>query len=220
MTGCQAITLKGAACSRSGAHTSTVSGKHLCTQHLNVEAKARVIVIKDVWAELGLVTPSKKLTQKALNKLKRKLGNTTSDRGGEGSIYVYSIASEAGSNYYKVGMTEKEADERLAEWAKTHKARILKKCVFKVEKNVKLIERIIHLYLDYCRMYRTPTNDNKEKLFRSVYKVTGEIIDDEQNKKIGKDKRLVANNKFVEWFHAPITDIKTVIESVVNVFGK
>ncbi len=213
---CEATKLDSKQCTRTSVTQNASTGKHLCTQH----AKKAGTTIKEPWQELGLIAPSEKIGQKALGKLRRRLRNTKKDRGGSGSIYVYYIATEAGLDYWKVGMTKKDADERLNEWQKTHKARVLKKCEFKVDQSVLFIERIVHLYLDHCRMHRTPTADGKETLFRSVYSATGELIDDDQDKKIGTDERLVAKNKHVEWFNAPITEVKSVIESIVNAFGK
>lgn len=114
------------------------------------------------------------------------------------------------------GMTEKHVDERMAEWEEEHKSRVIKRAFYEVQHSVKFVERIIHLYLDYCRVHRTPTSDTKETLFRSVWASTGEIIDDEQNKKIKDDERLVAAHKHVEWFKAPILEIKEFVEPIVE----
>jgi len=54
-------------------------------------------------------------------------------------------------------MTERSVDKRLSEWKSKHGIILNKKAVYNVAKNHKFLERLIHLYLDYCRIHRYPT---------------------------------------------------------------
>ena len=73
---------------------------------------------------------------------------------GPGNIYIYSLAAEQGMDYWKIGMTKKDTDERLKEWETQHGVRILKRAEFHVKHGRAHIERMIHLALVYCRMIR------------------------------------------------------------------
>jgi hypothetical protein len=214
---CAAITGQGKPCRRAGIASSSISKRKLCTQHLNLEADKAGKKVVEPWLAAKLPEPSDKLRAAVLAKLRRKLYNTAKDRGGRGVIYIYYIANETGLNYWKVGMTEKTADQRLSEWMAAHRTRILCKSFYAVKHSVKFVERVIHLYLDYCRMHRTPTSDHtRETLFRSVWSATGEVIDDDQNRVISADAtRLIAKHKHVEWFCAPIAEIKEIVEAIV-----
>ena len=211
MKRCEAETKKGKVCSKSAVAKSTVSGKNLCTLHLKLEPDAQ-----EPWVELKLMAPSTENRKLVLAKIRRKL-RSTKDGGGSGSIYIYAIASEVDLNYWKVGMTERTADERLSEWSDEHKARIIKMSEYRVEHSVKLVERLVHLYLDYCRMYRTPCGHG---CFLSVLSATGKVIEDKQYEKIKDEGRPAAKNKHVEFFNAPLEDIKAVIEAIVGVHFK
>jgi len=129
-----------------------------------------------------------------------------------GAIYIYSLSTEPGMNYWKVGMTSRTADKRLKEWASQHReAKVIKHADYRVDKHVKYVESLIHLYLDHCRMYRYPLEKGSAK-FRSYWKTTGELIDDKQ---VPGD-RLVAKNKHTEWFYASLHEIKRVVEGLIR----
>ena len=155
-----------------------------------------------------------KINAKITKLLKRE--PPTSGNGG-GSIYVYRMARETGLNYWKVGMTERSVDKRMREWEKTHKDRVI--CVdrFLLTNNVALAEELIHLYLDYCRMYRSPSeSDTDGTLFRSTWFRSGELIKDAQWEKIQSQKeRLVASKKHNEWFCCEKKTLDAVVHAVV-----
>lgn len=234
---CEATTGKGTNCTFRHKHFSAVSSRNLCTIHFKKEendhidalAAAQTIVDKKkpflTVDEIGL--PTDKLSAKTFNKLVRHLkkGPKASDRAVEGHIYIYSIASEQGMDYWKVGMTNKDADARLKEWETAHKVRILKRASFKVKTGTAFVERAIHLYLSYCRMLRTPVTEDK-KLMYSVWYETNQVIEDvhydtlllsnmyDSPKKL--QEAMVVKKKHKEWFCAPIEDVLNVVNKITN----
>lgn len=196
MDQCSAHTLKGKQCSKRAVH------KGLCTIHLKSAA-----AVEEPWVELKLVAPSTLNRAHVLAKIRRKL-RTAKGGGAGGSIYIYCLMDDKVEDLWKVGMTRRTADIRLLEWQAEHRtSRILKKSEFVVKQSVAYLERLVHLYLDYCRVYRTPLGDGR---FRSVFSATGEAIEN------ADEKGGVATRKQVEWFKAPILEIKAVIEALID----
>jgi hypothetical protein len=63
-------------------------------------------------------------------------------------------------------------------------------------------------------MYRYPNESGTG--FHSVYKLSGEIIQDGQENTDEKE-RLVAKNKEIEWFCAPLEEILSVVEGILKI---
>jgi hypothetical protein len=230
---CEATTGKGTNCTFRHKHFSAISSRNLCTIHFKKEENDNIDKLTLASAKdepyltvetLGL--PTDKLSKKALNKLIRHLkkGPKASDKAVEGHIYIYSIASEQGMDYWKVGMTNKDADERLKEWETHHKVRILKRASFKVKTGTAFVERTIHLYLSYCRMLRTPVTEDK-KLMYSVWYETNQVIEDvhydtlltmydDSPKKLRE--AMVVKKKHKEWFCAPIENVLNVVNKITS----
>lgn len=199
---CSATTAKGKQCSKRPVHHG------LCTMHYN---KAHPNAVEP-WTEMGLMAPSALNRRLVLNKIRRKLRNTPTNVEAGGSIYIYYLSSDTVENMWKVGMTLRTADVRLAEWQKhhSHTCKVLKKAEYVVKHSVARLERLIHLYLDYCRVYRMPLDDDNGRVrFKSIFSATGEAIEN-------GDEKGSAKSKQIEWFHASILEIKAVIDALID----
>ena len=240
---CEAFTQKGTRCSKNGKCFSAISQKNLCTQHKNkedadmldqaAEKEKEKQTVEDVLQKQLTVEkfdiPTRRLSEVQLSNLKRHLQKQAKASDGPGHIYIYSLANEQGMEYWKVGTTKKDADERLKEWETEHGVRILKKAAVKVNGKHKYIERLIHLYLAYCRMIRMPIKDEKVMLSKwyslsrrrgAAETIDGMIEDRHYQDLIEKYKTLEAvlekraKKHHQEWFCAPIETIMQVVEEV------
>lgn len=217
---CEALTLKGNQCKKAG--TYTVGGARYCTQHHEKHIKdsdAVIVTIRDTepWEKNRLPTPSPENGRRVLQKIRRRIkaGPSPKDTA-PGCIYIYYLEEEADLNYWKIGRTSRTADERLKEWAAEHKkAKIKLAKQYKVQGHANFIETLIHLYLHYARMYRTPYGDDGH--FHSVWASTGEIIQDGQET---TTERVVAMRKHIEWFCMPFEDVVAVVGALVNAYRK
>ncbi len=208
MERCNAQTLKKERCKR-----AAKDGTHFCGQH----TPSTVVATTEPWVTLKLPTPHKDIRKSVLAKLRTKLRQAPEKRsGGVGHIYVYHLKGEhkAGLMYWKVGMTERAVDVRMAEWERTHKNNhVLLAKSYRVERAHKWVERVVHLYLDYCRVYRYALE--KSDTFYTVWAATGASCGPvEEN----EPEDLVAVHKQVEWFHSDTLDeLDAIIRSVIRV---
>lgn len=204
MQRCQAQTAKRKQCSR-----QATCGTR-CTQHAPKE-----VVIVEPWTTLGLPSPHTDNRSSVLNKLRTKLRQPETKRsGGAGHLYIYYIAEEheAGLMYWKIGMTERSVDVRLAEWAKAHKrgATVLLAKSYRLRRWHKWVERVVHLYFNYCRVYRYPLANNKAH-FHSIWAATRKPCPDSADYK----DTAPAMHKQVEWFHAKcLEDLDDIINKI------
>jgi len=218
---CDFVTAKGTQCTRS--NTKLFKGVPCCTQHYNVASKKSAdapITTKtpEPWVSLQLSAPFASNGSKTIQKIRRKLQSGPKATDGPGTIYIYSIHSESKLNYWKIGMTERDVDTRMNEWATEHKnKKIVLERTFIVKQNHAFIERVIHLYLAYCRMYRYP---HKSGFHSTWYLDPDEIINDGQQLTSTKNHELVARRKHVEWFCAPIEKIYEVIKPIISICAK
>jgi hypothetical protein len=115
-------------------------------------------------------------------------------------------------------MTKKTPKERLKEWQAEHPNLVLKtKQTWQVKTNsVKFLERLVHNYLDYCRMHRYVIGARQDALY-SVWAVSGLPVPGEPAKP--EDERLVARSKMVEWFCAPWTEVHTLMDALVKLYS-
>lgn len=172
---------------------------------------------------LSSIPNTSQLRRPAYNRLKRKIAKPPASKDGPGTIYVYMLQHEKGLHYYKVGMTERSVVHRLKEWQSHHKdAQVECVATFHVTQSIKYIERVVHLCLDYCRLYRYPSTQLKQ-CYKTIYSASGRVVEDLQWKRIqkeDKEERFVAKNKSIEWFAATREDIFRVITLVcVHVGG-
>lgn len=102
----------------------------------------------------------------------------------------------------------------MSEWSSKHTLQVY--TTFKVDKHdVHWVEQLIFMYLAYCRLYRYPHKQG----YQSVYMLKpGDVIQDGQQCAKG-DERLVAKNKQIEWFCAPIEEILAVVEPIIKKYG-
>jgi len=140
----------------------------------------------------------KHIQSKIVTKIKR--GPSKDD--GKGFIYVYYLGSDPQDYYHKIGRTSRSVETRLKEW----KGSQLRHS-YSVS-NQKQAERLIHLYLDYFRVYRYKQDNGT---YSTVWKDTGEPVSksDEGGKREGRSKE-------VEWFRCSWKTIKRVVEAVCS----
>jgi len=155
---------------------------------------------------VSLPFPIDGLTKKIQKKIKNRIIKSPSKSDGPGYIYVYTLDSDPPS-YYKIGRTARTPEKRIKEWGKG--ARL--KASYKV-KYQKKAERLIHLYLDYVRVYRYQLDDDIGKIC-SIWKDDGEPVTD-KDAKLKKKHKLVARVKQIEWFRVPWKDARKVLEAI------
>lgn len=210
---CEALTQEGKQCTRASKGMDW-SGRHVCKQHL--WGHQAIIAVRDVepWDARGMPTPPAQLRAHVLQKLRRKLkaGPRSGSKGG--SIYVYCLEEddEEHEHLYKVGMTSDSVDKRLQAWARKHKGTTLKRVAeYVVSQDVAWVERVTHLYLDYCRVYRYPRSDGKAGL-ESVWAATGKPL--RTSAEPVSPRSLLVTEKMVEWFALPFEQIDAVIQGI------
>jgi T5orf172 domain len=197
--------------------TATCVRTRMCTQHAKLQSAPPVE--REPWTALGMLAPSAKNSARALRKLRSKLRRRPPKNDKEdGYIYVYGIRGERVLNYWKVGMTERaDVEKRVGEWRRTHgKGAVELRDHFRT-RHPKHVERVIHLFLAYCRMYRYQLSDGS---FHSVWAESGDVIKDGQEQEAVDGERLVAKHKHIEWFCEEYAHIRSVIESVVAAYEK
>jgi hypothetical protein len=205
---CTARTLKNKQCSRNATYGDR------CHQH-RVEGKEEQVEVVAV-AQKGnnnlpptpFPVPSALLSRRIIAKIatKERQWATGKDTASTGFIYVYSLSNEVGKNFWKVGMTTRsDYTKRIKEWTAVHAkgdGKLVTKSVYTVEANCKILERLIHLHLDYCRMYRYP---NGKGGYLTIYKTTGALVEEEE------DDRPVVKDKLTEWFRIDWKPLKALI---------
>jgi len=200
---CEAIKADGLRCTY-----KCKDGKNVCGVHKNTKT---TVSSGEPWILEPDVRNGKRIIQRIRTKLLK--GPKTDDEGG--TIYVYYIQSEAKLSYYKVGMTRRDVDKRMEEWADEHDTAIVVQCTFVVERNLEFIEKLIHTYLTYCNLHRTP----HKRGLHSVLSLHGTIMEDGQQHTGDPKDRMVAKNKFKEWFASSLNDVLAVIIPMVHVYG-
>lgn len=220
---CEARTQAGKQCSRVGHHVSE-QGALVCRQHLK-PAVTTAIYDVEPWVAREMPEPQlERLRAHVIEKLRRKLKRGPRPatprglgRGRGGSIYVYRIIGDEIRDCYKVGMTSVRVEKRLQQWARKHKgASVLKVTEYTVCQDVAWVERVIHLYLDYCRVYRYPLAAGG---LHSVWSATGETVPADNGTVRTTNgplspRALLATEKMIEWFAAPFEEIDAVIARV------
>jgi hypothetical protein len=215
---CEALTLAGTRCKHRGKHKDQ-SGQHVCQQHLY--GIHRIISVKDIepWVQREMPTPALDLLRPhVVQKLRRKLkaGPRAATprglgKGRGGSIYVYCLEADDHSNLYKIGMTSDSVDKRLQQWARKHKTELRRVAEYVVSQDVAWVERVVHLYLDYCRVYRYPLANGTG--LHSVWAATGEPLDADAAKP-PSPRSMLATEKMIEWFQLPFDEIDATISQV------
>jgi len=133
----------------------------------------------------------------------------------EGYIYIYYLKSDKRVRYYKIGQTSKTVAKRLKEWERESPSPPQLVGSFKVT-NVKFCERLIHLYLDYARVYRYKLPKNR---FCTVWKDTGECVS-YQDEKYKERYRLQGKKKQIEWFALKKTEATKLVKQIVEIDPK
>lgn len=250
-TQCVALTDKGKGprCRYHGKHVHPNTGKRYCGHHYKAVApapapkappKGAAAVTKAIGtfevAPLGPSVPVLELTipfqlrRKVAQKLRRRLAAGPKTNDEPGLIYVYYLQHEAGLNYFKVGRTGRDPQKRHKEWQAQHHAdhTVVTKKTWQVDaRAVKFVEAVIHLYFDYCRMYRYPVDKTSRLL--SVWSATGSPIRDadytalEQDAESGgggsTERRTVARRKMVEWFWVMWPELDALITRVCGFYS-
>lgn len=144
------------------------------------------------------------LSRRIQNKIQTRLEKPPSKSDGPGYLYVYTLETDSHDSYYKIGRTARTPEKRLKEW----KGGILKKAY--AVNHQKKAERLVHLYLDYARVYRYETPDG----YCSIWKDNGEPVG-KRDARRKKAHTLEARKKHIEWFRETWRQIKPVIEALV-----
>lgn len=224
---CVALTNKGkgARCRYHGKHIDPATGKHYCGHHYKPKVtapKVSVLNLAPPPKPLDLVLPFQ-LRRKVAQKLRRRLDAGPKSNDEPGLIYVYYLQHEDGRNYFKVGRTKRDGDKRHKEWQAQHHANhvVVTKKTWQVDtKAVKFLEAVIHLWFDYCRMYRYPVQNRARIL--SVWSATGAPIRDadyEAHEQDPDEERLVAKRKMVEWFWVAWPELDALITRLCNLYS-
>jgi len=207
MIRCEAIKQDGEQCTR-----YPKDGKPLCSQHRNMtNTKVTVVKTPDPWTLLKLPEPDERNGKRYIQKIRTHLKKPKTEKPQKGGyIYIYFLPREKKLQYWKIGYTERTVEERMREWSAKYTLEVY--TTFKVENDVQYIEALIHLYLTYCRIYRYPNKHG----YQSVYKLKPSCVikDGQENRE--DDERLVAKNKEIEWFCAPIREILNVVEPIIK----
>lgn len=216
---CQAIKdSDGKQCTRKS--TEEIAKVRYCKQHAQVYkrklGKAHNTTQREPWAMIGLPEPLPSNGSKVIQKLRRKLLHGPSHGDPAGSIYIYHFEDERKLNYWKIGQTEGSVTERMKKWTAEHGKLATLYGSFNVIRNVRYIERIIQLYLMYCNMHRYPYLEPGYvgQQFHSVWALDPDevIIDGQEN----QTQRLIALNKYVEWYKETIEYILSIVEPIVD----
>jgi hypothetical protein len=230
---CGLLKAKNKQCSNNGKYVDQKTGKHYCGHHYKKgdtkppairdcepsrpSQVAKPATVKEPWKTLGLPDPSKELRVSVLKRLVTRLNRGPKPNDSSGYLYVYSLASEEGLNYWKVGMTTRTVTERKKEWQAKHPGftLMMKEYYHVPTKAVRCLERVVHLYLDHRRMHRYPILGGKA-LF-SVWSATGVAVD--ANSKQQQKERLVATTKMVEWFCLPWSELSPLLDALVKYYS-
>lgn len=184
------------------------------------EPVAVVVVDQTPWKTRGLPEPSGELRLSVKRRLRNRINRGPKSNDSTGHLYVYSLASEQGNNYWKVGMTTRsDLQDRLKEWKSKHPHdTVVLKHSYQVDvKAVRCLERVVHLYLDHKRMYRYPVMGGKHLV--SIWSATREEIDDGGRRAWSKKEKLSAAGKMVEWFCLPWeTELKPLLDALVKYY--
>jgi hypothetical protein len=220
---CVALTNKGkgSRCPYKGKHCDPKTGQRYCGHHYKkVEEPAPKALAAVPKPELVLPY---QLRRKVAQRLQRRLDAGPKSNDKPGFIYVYYLEHEQGRNYWKVGRTERPPEKRHKEWQDAHHSShvVVTKKTWQVDARAhKFLESIIHLWFDYCRMYRYPVTDSARIL--SVWSATGSLIRDPDYEALNPDpaRRItVARRKMVEWFWVPWPELDQFITRVCQFYS-
>lgn len=222
---CAALTNKGKGprCPYKGKHCDSKTSQHYCGHHYKkaVEDKALAVVVVTV-PKPDLVLPYQ-LRRKVAQRLQRRLDAGPKSNDKPGFIYVYGLEHEQGRNYWKVGRTERPPEKRHKEWQDAHHSShvVVTKKTWRVDARAhKFLESVIHLWFDYCRMYRYPVTDSARIL--SVWSATGSPIQDPDYEALNSTitrHSTVARRKMVEWFWVPWPELDQLITRLCQFYS-
>ena len=196
MQQCQGKTAKSVRCKR------FVSGTY-CYQHIPEK--------EEEWIRQGYPTPSSKIDEGHRRKIKSKLKRGPSQKDKEGYIYIYYLKTDKRVRYFKIGRTSTTVEKRLKQWEKESPSPPVLVESFKVKHSI-FCERLIHLYLDYCRVYRYKVSKNR---FCTVWKVSGECVT-ERDEKLKDRNRLEGMKKQTEWFAVKKKTALNLVKEIVE----
>ena len=207
---CRALKGDGLQCTR-----KAVGVHPYCTQHQKSK-NTTSIDNQEPWARLALVAPRAENGKRALQKIRTLLNKKPAKNDGAGYIYVYCLRHERDLHYYKIGRTSRAVEVRIKEWAADTPGIELVKC-YHVSVGHCRLESLVHAYLHYCRIYRTPYGERPKKMHSVWASDQSTVIDDGQqlDEKQAQAHTLVARSKQVEWFCEELRVIKRVIKSLL-----
>ena len=198
-TRCQVICGNGKQCSR------CLVKDRCCTQHAKTAATNNYVAQTEPWDEHTLPAPPDATRAMVVQKIRRRLRAPSLKRDVKGGVlYAYRLVGDP-ADFYKVGRTERStAAGRMAEWARQHKREL--ECVreWPVAKGCKWAERMVHLYLDKCRLIRYEDGDELVDFW---------FADDEPLVK--GTRKLAAMHRHVEWFRIELAVLDAYVEPLV-----
>lgn len=133
-----------------------------------------------------------------------------------GWIYIYRFASETGR--WKVGSTKlSDPAERVKQW---HKRAQMQYCLY-LPCGYQWAERVIHLYLWYCRLYRYALDAEQPGGDPRFYSVWARDLKLPALDPLpaGYTGRPPAKNKQIEWFYIDLDELVTLVKRVCATAG-
>jgi len=178
------------------------------------------------WARLGFPTPPTENDTRTLNRLRavfltlegRALGDSDLVLGGRGHIYIFWCTGDDG--YYKIGKTARGSPrKRLAEWRRRIGGGDMQFLSWPVSYGVDVAERLVHLYLHYCRVRRYPAIEPRG-LYKSFWwRDRTPITDDGQWERVyAIDTRRSAAQ--CEWFRTDRVRVEEIVRNITMRFEK
>lgn len=204
---CEAIKKDGLQCTMRCA-----KGKRLCSRY-HANSKTTITDAHEPWTLKGLPIPDARNGKRVLQKIRTKLLKGPKEKDKGGSIYIYRFKEETA--YYKIGKTRQSVDTRIKEWVLIHNRTVVLCDSFEVEKGLDFVEALIHIYLAYCNLHRTPHG----KGHHSVLSLHNIVVDDGQQHTKEDKERLTAKSKHVEWFFEDLKQILKIVEPIIKLYG-
>ena len=219
---CVALTNKGKGprCQYHGKHTHPVTGLRYCGHHYKPPPKKATEPAPPSPA-VEIVIPYQ-LRRKVAARLRRRLEAGPKSNDEPGYLYAYYLQHEDGRNYWKVGRTSRDPEKRHKEWQAAHHTDhvVVTKKVWRIDrKAVKFLESVVHMWFDYCRMYRYPLEKSARIL--SVWASTGSLIRDADHvaqEALNEEERPVARRKMVEWFWVGWPELDALVTRMVALY--
>lgn len=190
--------------------TRRASKGNCCTQHAKSLSANDYVTQVEPWTARALPVPPEGTRAMVVQKLRRRLKEPSFARDEKaGVIYAYRLEGDP-ENFFKVGRTERStAAKRMSEWARQHGREL--ECVreWPLPHGCKWTERVIHLYLDKCRLIRY---EDGEKLVDFWFSDDTPLVEG--------SRKQAAMHRHVEWFRVKLDVLDAYVEPLVELVRK